>query len=1038
MSDAITANNASYKTKMLVLVCFFLSGLTGLVYEVLWTRMIVKIIGAAPFAVSIILTVFMGGLGVGSYLAGRTIDRFKDPLQLVRLYGILELAIGIYGLLLPLLLTGTRPIYAAIYNQLFSHFLAYNFLTFIGCAVLLCFPVICMGATLPILCRFYITNLSHLGAHAGRLYGLNTIGAAFGALLCGFWLIYLVGVWGTLIIAVFVNTVIGLLCIWVSYKAAPGPTASIETDIKRKKPRRKVRPEADTTPQYPGERIGALVIFGVSGFCAMAYEVIWAKLLGLVVGPTTYSFTIVLVTFILGLAIGSMIFGWLGDRTDKVAGLLILTQIVAALTALGVSQLLGGSQLFFAKVIFHLKNQFALLSLTKAIILFLIMLLPTLCLGATFPLVGKLYTRSVSTIGKSIGFAYAVNTLGAVSGAFCAGFVLIPLIGKENGLSMVIGFQLLISLSVAVIMSDRSRKSLRKLIPLAVPVLAGLFLCFYLPKWNHSLLARGKYHRFDQINADLGSYGWMEALFQGPKILSRFEKGELAFYGDGIGGFTTVQKDTDPLGNAEYVMLNSGKADASSRGDMETQTLSAHIPMLFHRDPQTVMVLGLASGITAGEVLHYPVKQLDIVDINDQVVEASDFFIPWNNNVLSDPRTNLIIQDGRAHLNLTNRMYDVIISEPSNPWMAGLAALFTKDFFALAKDRLQDDGIFVQFIHAYQMNWPTFALVGRTFAQVFPNSLMIVTRPSKQGSDYLLIGFKGRDGLILNHAKQKISHTRQSKNISLSDPKLLYRLIVSENLQSLFGIGPVDTDTRPLLEFAAPRLINYRDPEVREKLRSREQFREESKEIIQQVTSDIDAQIDFADFAFSVHEPFHGMVDFDNASRSQKIRFFSLVENYCANNILDDSAIRNEDIIRRCRWAQMETIENNIDHLPDKALSYAYLAELYLSEGLLNKAIVNYTKSLEISPDNASAHNDVAIALFQNGDTNGSLRHFEEALRLNPENAKAHNNIGYVLMKQGKLTNALMHFKQAIEIDPEYEMPQKNLQSVVKRLGRPE
>ena len=148
----------------LVLVCFFFSGLTGLIYEILWTRMIVKIIGGAPFAVSIILAVFMGGLGLGSYLAGRSIDRVKEPIKLVRIYGLLELAIGAYGLVLPLLLAAFRPLYAILYNQLFAHFMVYSFLTFAGCAAVLLIPVVCMGATLPILCRFYVTSLSHLGS----------------------------------------------------------------------------------------------------------------------------------------------------------------------------------------------------------------------------------------------------------------------------------------------------------------------------------------------------------------------------------------------------------------------------------------------------------------------------------------------------------------------------------------------------------------------------------------------------------------------------------------------------------------------------------------------------------------------------------------------------------------------------------------------------------------------------------------------------------------------------------------------------------
>ncbi|MEE9370220.1 MAG: fused MFS/spermidine synthase, partial [Sedimentisphaerales bacterium] len=757
---------------------------------------------------SIVLTVFMGGLGLGSYLAGRVIDRIKQPIKLVRIYGILELIIGGYGLAIPFFLTAFRPLYAIIYNRLFNYFMLYNLLTFIGCSVLLCIPVICMGATLPILCRFYVTRLSHLGTHAGRLYGLNTIGAALGALLCGFWLISLLSVPGTLVLAVFINGIIGLSCLLVgSKKRVQQPTAEHAISDTQQSLRGDGT-EATRVAQYPGVVIGALVIFAVSGFCAMSYEVIWTKLLGLIVGPTTYSFTIVLVTFISGLALGSMFFGWLGDKTQRPIWLLISTQIAAGLLVLGISQFVGNSQLFFSKVIFTFKEHFVLLSLSKVVILFVFMVLPTLCLGATFPLVGKIYTRSVSKVGRSIGVAYAINTIGAVLGSFCAGFVLIPQFGKENSLSLVIGLQLLTSLVIAGIIVVRSKGGILRWFSVAVPAVVGLFLCFYFPVWSHLLLSRGKYHRFDRVGVDVRSYGWLEALLQGTEILTKFERGELVYYGDGIGGFTTVLRFPDALGNFEHSMIISGKPDASSRADMQTQALSTHFPMLFHRNPKTVMVLGLASGITAGEVLYYPVEQLDVIDINRQVVTASDFFLPWNNNVLSNPRTNLIIQDGRAHLQLTRQKYDVIISEPSNPWMAGLAALFTRDFFDLAKDRLNDDGIFVQFIHSYQMNWPTFALVGRAFEKVFPNSLLVLTAPSGAGGDYLLVGFKGKGKLNLENAQQKLSYAQQSKNISIADARLLYRLIVCEDLRELFGRGPVNTDSWPRLEFAAPKLIH--------------------------------------------------------------------------------------------------------------------------------------------------------------------------------------------------------------------------------------
>jgi len=728
-----------------------------------------------------------------------------------------------------------------------------------------------------------------------------------------------------------------------------------------------------------------------------------------------------------------MFFGWLVDKIGRAVWLLILTQIIAGLFVLGISQLLGNSQLFFAKLIFVFRHQFALLSVSKTVALFAFMILPTFCLGATFPLVSKIYTQSVSKVGRSIGLAYTINTIGAVLGSFCAGFLIIPLVGKETGLSLVVGLQLLASLVIAVFIFAKNRKGLLKWSSLAVPALAGLFLCFYFPVWNRHLLAEGRYHRLKNSETDIEGVGWLEALLHGPEILTKSDFRELLYYGDGIGGFTTVWRTQDPFGNFAYLMANSGKIDASSRGDMGTQTLSAHLPMLSHRNPKKVMVLGLASGITAGEVLHYPIEQLDVIDISQQVVEGSKFFEDWNNNVLSNPKTNLIIQDGRAHLQLTREKYDVIISEPSNPWMAGLASLFTRDFFALAEDRLNEDGIFVQFFHSYQMDWPTFALVGRTFAQVFPNSLLVSTR--LYGSDFLLIGFKGKNQLILDNAEQRISYTQQSKNVVLADSKLLYRLIRSEDLKGLFGQGPVNTDSWPRLEFSAPKLMHHTDSMIQKHTEAKRGLSLKTRNTIGKVVTDVDAQIDFAAFVLSLYKPFPNMVDLSRATPSQKERFFRLMESYCANNGVEPGVIRNKELRRRCRSIQIRSIENKIAVIPNKARSYLHLANIYYEMGMVKKSIFNWSKSLQIRPNQAGAYTNRGVAYLSIGEYDRAIRDLDKAIELNPRNAKAYSNRGVAYRRKGDYDQAIRDYSKAIEINPRNAKAYNNRGLAYRRKG---
>jgi spermidine synthase len=1022
VEHAQPAEKSSHLIFVLVLACFFISGLTGLTYEILWTRMIVEIIGSAPFAITIVLTVFMGGLGLGSYLAGRSIDRVRNPLRLVGFYGLLELIIGAYGILLPLLLVFFRPLYGVLYNRLFEYFYIYQLLTFVGCFVLLIIPVTCMGATLPILSRFFVTRLSTLGAQVGRLYGLNTIGAAVGSLLCGFWLISHLGVWGSLTFAIAFNAIIGVLCVVLSH------TLTVDRNGAGKKGKgERERPAPQDFPvEVPAIEVTegwhALIIFGISGFCAMAYEVIWTKLLGLLVGPTTYSFTIVLVTFITGLALGSIFFGWLGDRVRKVMNLLLSTQVAAALFALLVSQIMGNSQIFFAKLIVHFKDHFALLSLAKAAALFLFMFFPTFSLGATFPLVGKLYTRSLARTGRSIGSAYAINSVGAVLGSFSAGFLLIPLMGKEKGLSLVVALQLLTVLAIVVHRGLKKWAKPSQLAALAIPVIAGLFLIAFYPQWDRKMLSRGKYHRF--FNEEIKDLSWFTSLFSG---MARFENpdNKLLYFGDGIGGFTTVlDVSTDILGNRSYNLFNSGKADASTRGDMETQTLSAHFPMLFHPNPKSVLVVGLASGITAGEMLYYPLERLDVVEINDKVITASDLFLPWNNRVLYSPKTHLLIQDGRAHLALTERTYDVISSEPSNPWMAGLAALFTQEFFSLAKDRLNEGGIFVQFIHTYQMDWSTFALVGRTFASVFPNSLLVRTDPSGLGADFLLVGIKGDERPQESVAARNLVYAERSKNVTFLDHRILYHLIVSEDLKALFGEGRVNTDHRPWLEFSAPRLMHVDDEGVGRKIMDRRAVYPRTAAIIHESKKDVDWQLDYLAYGLSLYRTdilTRHRVDLARATTSQKERFANLVDAYCATNVVSDFSFLGDEVLRnRCMTRQIQAVQSKIETSPYKVTLLFYLAGLYLKKGDMENAVSAYSRGLALQPDVVDAHINLGVALEKLGRGKEAKVQFEKALQINPDNVEAHYNLGDFYYQSGEMEQALKHFRQVLRIDPKH------------------
>ncbi len=1060
-SSGGTSSVSSQRTRLtlLILVCFFLSGMTALIYEIVWMRLISRIIGGAPFAVSTILVVFMGGLGIGSWLASRKADAI-DHTRLIRVYGFLELGIGLYALCVPVLLWLLKWVYIASYDRLFEYTLLYNILIFAGALLVLCAPAVCMGATLPILCRFYVENLDELGAHTGRLYGLNTIGGAFGSLICGFWLIAALGVYGAMALAVCVNIAIGVSCIYAGKKAQAFPAApataagsfprgresSIANQLLDSRPRGNDESSASQKALRPTtQRIGALVIFAVSGFCAMSYEVLWTKLLGLMIGPTTYSFTIVLVAFIVGLALGNMVFGLWADRARNVFGLLIVTQVLAAAAALGVSQLMGQSQLFFAKLLYTFSDSFALQSLIKALTVFAIMMIPTFFLGACFPLAIKIYTRSLNRVGNSIGVAYAVNTAGAVAGSFLSGFVLIPLLGKEASLSLVTGIQMAVPLMVALIIwPGRDKAALAARAAFACALALGLALCVFFPSWNRLALATGKYHRFDELKileVVANGPGWFKSLVSGSDILADIEFAKLVYYGDGIGGFTTVMKYIGPFGVSEYSMANSGKMDASSRGDMKTQTLLAHFPMLFSEGAKNVMVLGLASGITAGETLHYPIERLDVIDINDRVFEGAAFFNPWNNNVLNNPKTRLIVQDGMAHLTLSQNKYDVIISEPSNPWMAGMASLFTHDFFTLAKERLNDNGIFVQWFHCYQMDWDTFTLVGRTFANVFPNAILVSAEPVGLGSDYLFVGFKGTKGLDMERARKNIVYAQKSSNIRLAYPELLYRLIVAEDLKALCGDGLLNFDNHPHLEYAAPKTMyggEAAHQDILRNLQERRTLTPSTNAEVHRISKDLRARIDYADYALSVYAPFSEMVEVKELSPALRSRYTQMIIDYCKHSLPQADEITDPAILKGCRAAQIASIEKILDQAPDPAISHYFLGRIYQDDGKPDKALVHYAASLQLQGKHAERFNDYGNLLAEQGHQAQAREQFAKALRLRPNFLLALGNMAYSYLKDGMLDEAAGYFRKTLALQPDLAESHYNLGLIAMKKEQPQ
>ena len=762
-------------------ICFFLSGVAALLYEVVWVRMLTQIFGSTAYAVATVLAGFMAGLALGSFVFGRIVDRERNYLQL---YGWLELGIGIYGFLVPHVFKAAFGIYGKLFwlHQI-SPFV-FNCALFLLAFSLLAVPTFLMGATLPVLSRFFVKSLSQLGRRIGDLYGTNTLGAVVGCGVAGYFLIPTLGIRGTLYSAAVLNVVIAVFIIaldWLRNQDNAAVTAPSESPHE---------PAVVTRPTWVGWLI--LVAIGLSGMAAMIFENAWTHALTMIIGGSVYSFTTMLLTFLVGLATGGYLYSrTFGNRLVQATsfGLIELGVGAAALTTIPLFEKLP---LIFVRLHAGFGDSFPLFLAIQVAVSFLVMFPSTLLFGMTFPLVVRLFAQNLYKVGSSVGTIYAVNTLGAIAGAFAGGFVLLPLFGIQH--SIVIGAFINLAIGYLLIVADPHPGRARRLALGSIAAVALLVLALRLPKWDPRILTSG-------VTVYASRY---KGLPTDSLRLEEMRQDEVLYYREGLTATVSVHRP-----HKDYLYLKTnGKTDGSF-GDSLTMLLTGYIPMFLKPDAKEVAIIGLGTGMTVKAVGTFPVESIRVLEIEPAMVEAAAFFETKIGGILKDPRVKIIASDGRNYMLATPQMYDLIISEPSNPWIAGIASLFTQDFYAVAKQKLKPGGIFAQWIHVYSMSPDDFRMVLRTFAEAFPN----LSVWNMQESDFLLIG--SSSPLAFDYPRaQKIFAANQIlradfATFGFTDPYALrgfYRMSKKE-LAAFAEGADLNSDDNVRLEFSAPRSL---------------------------------------------------------------------------------------------------------------------------------------------------------------------------------------------------------------------------------------
>lgn len=770
-----------------VAIFFFLSGAAGLIYEIVWMRQLTLLFGSTIFAVSAVLTAFMGGLALGSFLFGKLAGRMSYPLLT---YGLLEVGIGLYALLLPVILEVLTPFYRLVAQGFSPSFYLFSLLRFSLATGILLIPTILMGGTLPVISQWYTQTVKGIGFGVGRLYAFNTFGAVLGVVGAGFFFLPWWGMEGTTYIAVLLNLTIGIALIGLFKILERG----------REVPENHGEVLSTGTTSQQTAPIGAVVLlvlvaYGLSGFGALAYEVIWTRVLVLLLGSSTYAFTLMLATFLSGLALGSYLISRVADRLRSPLAIFGLLEIGIGLTALWGMFQFEKLPLLYLSLFQTLSANPALLILGKFLLSALIIFPPTLLMGAVFPVIVRLCNEKSRTVGLSVGRAYGVSTIGAIVGSFAGGFLMIPFLGIQASLTLLV----ILNLALGLILLFWSRERVMVLSGVGAAVILGIIMVASPPSWNRLVMASGVYQTAPVL---LKLYPTPE------EAMLLFNGYEELFYKEGWNSTLTVFRKPDLARRPHIAMAIDGKIDASTSRDMSTQVLSAHLPLMVAEHGRNVLVVGYASGVTVGSVLLYPVEQVVVAEIEPAVIEASRYFDRVNHQPLEDPRVRLVLDDARHYLGLTDERFDVIISEPSNPWMSGPSRLFTREFFKLGKEHLTPNGIFAQWIQMYGMKPELLKALVRTFHAVFPE--VLIFRVSQ--ADLLLLG--AERPLLMDYQRitqlMGVAGIRADlMRVGVRDPlDLLMKFKLGpKEIEAYVGAGPLNTDNNGLVEFEAPKTM---------------------------------------------------------------------------------------------------------------------------------------------------------------------------------------------------------------------------------------
>jgi spermidine synthase len=776
----------SSRLHLIVVALFIFSGLASLVYQVVWFKQLSYFLGNTTYSQSVVLATFMGGLALGAWYWGKRADKFANNL---RLFALLEIALALYCFFYNPIFNFAEGQFTSFvkYFELASDSAAVLFLKLVVSSSTMLFPTFLMGGTLPVLVRFLNNQSSQIGTNVAVLYFVNSLGAVLGTLFAGFFLLQVFGLRGSIYIGASFELAVGLLALLVSRNYVE--SKQVVADGNK---------EAEVQQESPlSARQFKLILWmaGLTGLCAMMYEVGWLRILIPILSSSTYSFTIILTVFITGITLGSYLVYRYQDRITHAMRFVAYCQLGIVLSILITLPIYERIPFLLWKLVrsseFIQANYFMYLAI-QFVFIFLLMILPTVFMGMSLPILSRIAIRRVSDSGQTVGQVFAINTLGTVIGSIAAGLLFIPFIGILHTIELALAIN-----GVVAFMAIRNGADIqtkwKRILALGTSVAALFYLVTVNQEnWAHAIMISEIPRKINRNDPPESFREFFSESLRLNKIL---------FYKEGVGGTIVVGEY-----NEQFFLVTNGKGDANSVTDLRTQVSLGLTPVTLHPSPDSIFVIGFGAGTTIGHAASHPsVRYAEVAEISAEVIEASVFFESINNKPLQNKKVSVIRDDGVSALRLSNKKYDVIISQPSNPWSAGVGNLFTDEFFRDCKKHLRPGGLVAQWFNLYEMDDKSLRLILRTALNQFSH----ITLWHIGKSDILLMCSDFEQDYSLSKIQESYGLVEKGFNSVdiYSVAAFLSQQIVADSkaIKKYAGSGEINSENHPYLELWAPR-----------------------------------------------------------------------------------------------------------------------------------------------------------------------------------------------------------------------------------------